>query len=197
MPTYPLVIRSRVLLPRQRLQIRLHDTRAAAALEGHDTFAAVFSPRPGQVSSVGVAARITARQAAPHARVDLEVVGDVRLRLANECAVSGDEVAVEHLAEIPGDDDLDRLRAELQEGWQRFAAVAAESGEGAAIHARLHADPTIASYQAATLLPLSHVERQELLEIGTTSERLDRLLRIVAGETGILRHLLGMGRMGA
>ena len=76
-------------------------------------------------------------------------------------------------------------------------AAATESGESAAIHARLHSDPTIASYQAATLLPLLHAERQELLEIGSTSDRLARLLRIVAGETGILRHLLGMGRMGA
>ncbi len=47
------------------------------------------------------------------------------------------------------------------------------------------------------MLPLSHPERQELLEISSTSDRLERLLLYLAGETGLLRHMLGLGRMGA
>jgi Lon protease-like protein len=192
----PLVVRSRVLLPRQRLKIRLHDTRAAAALEGHEVFAAVFSPRPGERSTVGVAARITTRQPVSHNRLDVAVIGEKRFLLLAGTD-TGDSAEVEYLDEPAGEGDVEFLRSELERGWQRFAAAAAESGESAAIHARLHADPVIASYQAATLLPLLHAERQELLEIRSTSERLERLLRIVAGETGVLRHLLGMGRMGA
>jgi Lon protease-like protein len=184
------------LLPRQRLNMRLHDTRAAAALEGHDVFAAVFSPRSGDLSGVGVAARITARQPVSHNRLDVEVVGEGRFVLLSGTE-TGDPAEVAYIDELAGRGDVELLRAELERGWQRFAAAAAESGESAAIHGRLHADPVVASYQAATLLPLLHAERQELLEIRSTDERLQRLLRIVAGETGILRHLLGMGRMGA
>lgn len=197
MPQLPLVVRSRVLLPRQRLRLRLHDTDAASAIAEVDTFAAAFSPRTGDVSSVGVEAQITSREPVPHGRLDVEVLGRRRLRILDGASESGEPVRVEYLGEPEGADDLELLRSELQRGWQRFAAAAVESGENAAIHARLHADPVIASYQAATLLPLLHAERQELLEIPTTGERLERLLRIVAGETGVLRHLLGMGRMGA
>ena len=196
MPVLPLIVRSRVLLPRQRLQLRLHDTAAAAAVEGHGAFASVFGARPGEISRIGVVARIISRQAASHGRLDVEVVGRDRFVLRRGTS-TGEAAEVEYLDETPGGGDVAVLRAELERGWQRFAAAAAESGESAAIHARLHADPVIASYQAATLLPLLHAERQELLEITSTSERLERLLHIVAGETGILRHLLGTGRMGA
>ncbi len=196
MPTLPLIIRPRVLLPRQRLQFRLHDTAGAAALNGHDVFASVFSARAGHVSAIGVAARIIARQPASHDRLDVEVIGEGRVAV-EEGTTTGELIEVRYLDEPPGTGDVELLRAELEGAWKRFAAAATESGESAAIHARLHADPVIASYQAATLLPLLHAERQELLEIGSTSARLERLLRIVAGETGVLRHLLGTGRMGA
>ncbi len=112
-------------------------------------------------------------------------------------AASDGMIEAEVLAEDPGDGDIELLRSELQRAVQRFAAAAVESGRPASISSTLNPDPTIASYQAATLLPISHPERQELLEIETTTLRLQQELRIVAGETGILRHLLGLGRMGA
>jgi Lon protease-like protein len=65
------------------------------------------------------------------------------------------------------------------------------------LESSIHPDPRIASYQLGTMMPISHPERQELLEIPTTSERLDRVLLYLAGETGLLRHMLGLGRMGA
>jgi Lon protease-like protein len=106
-------------------------------------------------------------------------------------------VEARELAEPPGEGDVELLRDELVRGVQRLAAAAVESGRPASIASALHADPTLASYQAATVLPISHPERQELLEIETTTERLEQELRIAAGETGVLRHLLGLGRMGS
>jgi Lon protease-like protein len=197
MPSLPLVVRSRVLLPRQRLQLRINDRKAAAALSGHAGFGAVFSARTGDVSDVGVEALILAQSDAPNDRLDVEVVGGRRFRLGAEPVGAGELTPVDYLDEPPGPGDVEVLREELQRGWRRFAAAATESGRTAAIHARLHADPVIASYQAATLLPLLHPERQELLEVPTTSERLERLAQITAGETGLLRHMLATGRMGA
>ncbi len=188
--------RGRVLLPGQRLRLRVHDVALAALLAEADEFCAVFSPPRSEPSPLGVEARITARSSAPSDRLDIEVIGGVRLRLAGGSA-STSMVFAEAVPEEPGGGDVELLRAELQRGVRRFAAAAIESGQPASISSELHRDPTTASYQAATLLPISHPERQELLEIATTTLRLEHELRIVAGETGILRHLLGMGRMGA
>jgi Lon protease-like protein len=189
--------RGRVLLPGQRLKLRVYDVGLSVALGRVDEFCAVFSPSGGELSRVGVRTRITSRSAAPHDRLDIEVVGGDRLEVPSSLGQHDAAVGVTVVEELPGDGDLEVLRDELQRGVQRFAAAAVESGRPASISSTLHADPTIASYQAATLLPVSHPERQELLEIETTAERLEQELRIVAGETGVLRHLLGLGRMGA
>lgn len=197
MSRFVLFPRGRVLLPGQRLRLRVHDVRLSSRLAGTDEFCAVLSPRREHLSRVGVRATIKARSAAPYDRLDIEVMGGSRLRIADQALGIDGMVTADELPERAGDGDVELLRSELQRGVQRFAAAAVESGEPASISSVLHADPTIASYQAATLLPISHPERQELLEIETTTLRLEQELLIVVGETGILRHVLGMGRMGA
>jgi Lon protease-like protein len=189
--------RGRVLLPGQRLRLRVHDVAVSAALVAADAFCAVFSPRRGELSGIGVRARIAARSDAPDGRLDIEVVGGERLEIPPGVEAGHDVVEAVLVPEQPGDGDLELLRDQLERGVRRFAAAAVESGRPASIASGLHADPTLASYQAATVLPISHPERQELLEIETTTERLEQELRIAAGETGVLRHLLGLGRMGS
>jgi Lon protease-like protein len=193
MPEYVLFPRSRVLLPGQRLRLRVHDAHLSSRLAEVDEFCAVFSHN--EPSRVGVVARVVARSAASFDRLDLEVIGGARLRLFTDARPAAATVEGELLAEEVGDRDVGLLRSELQRGVRRFAAAAVESGRSGSLFSSLNADPTIASYQAATILPISHPERQELLEIETTTLRLEQELRIVAGETGILRHLLGLGRM--
>ena len=185
--------RSRVLLPAQRLRLRVYDSDLSLLLADVDEFCSVFASN-SWMSPVGVLASITSRSPAPGGRLDIEVRGGSRLTIGD---ISEGTVETEVLPEATGDGDVEMLRRRLERGCQRFAAAAAESGQPASISSSLHNDPTIASYQAATLLPISHPERQELLEIATTTERLEQELRIVAGETGILRHVLGLGRMGA
>jgi Lon protease-like protein len=194
MAEYILFPRSRVLLPGQRLRLRVHDVRLSSRLADVTEFCAVFSL--DELSPVGVVARITARSAAPHDRLDLEMIGGARLQLPANTSSADVTVDARPLEEELGDGAVELLRSELQRGVQRLAAAAVESGQPGSISSSLNADPTIASYQAATILPISHPERQELLEIETTTLRLEQELRIVAGETGILRHLLGLGRMG-
>ena len=189
--------RGRVLLPGQRLKLRVHDVELSAALRGVDEFCTVFSQSGGDLSRIGVRAGIRSRSIAPYDRLDIEVVGGDRLEIPASARQHDRTVEVAVVEEQPGDGDIRLLRDELERGVQRFAAAGAESGRPASISSVLHRDPTLASYQAATVLPLSHPERQELLEIETTTERLEQELRIAAGETGVLRHLLGLGRMGA
>jgi Lon protease-like protein len=179
------------------LRIRVHDVGLSAALGGVDDFCAVFSPGRDQLSPIGVRARIIARSDAPDGRLDIEVVGGERLEIPPGVEAGPDVVEATPVPEQPGDGDLELLRDQLERGVRRFAAAAVESGRPASVASGLHADPTLASYQAATVLPISHPERQELLEIETTTERLEQELRIAAGETGVLRHLLGLGRMGS
>ena len=194
MPEYVLVPRSRVLLPGQRLRFRVHDAALSSRLAEIDEFCAVLSL--GELSPVGVVARIVARSAAPYDRLDLEVVGGARLNIPADTRAEAATTEAHLLSEELGDGDVELLRSELQRGVRRLAAAAVESGQPGSISPRLNPDPTVASYQAATILPISQPERQELLEIETTTLRLEHELRIVAGETGILRHLLGLGRMG-
>ena len=189
--------RSRVLLPGQRLNVRVHDVDLSRALGAVDEFCAVFSADGDELSPLGVRARITSRSPAPDNRLDIEVVGGERLRLSSSARTGDQYVEVVVVEERSGDGDIELLRVDLEQEVQRFAAAAIESGQAASISSVLHRDPTLASYQAATLLPVSHPERQELLEIETTSERLEQELKIARGETGVLRHLLGLGRMGA
>ncbi|MDH3606104.1 MAG: hypothetical protein OER12_03825 [Acidimicrobiia bacterium] len=193
MPRFVAFPRSRVLLPAQRLNLRVYDPALTGRLAGVEEFCSVFASVP-EAGAIGVRASITARSTSSDGRLDIQVLGRARLRLSEPTAES---VEAEELPEPLGDGDVELLRRELERGCRRFAAAAVESGQPASISSSLHADPTIASYQAATILPISHPERQELLEIDTTTGRLEQELRIVAGETGILRHMLGLGRMGA
>lgn len=195
MPELVLFPRGRVLLPGQRLKLRVHDVGLSGLLADVEEFCSVFSPHPDVLSPVGVRAAIGARSDAAHGRLDIEILGGARLRMQGVPRLG--TVEADEMAEPIGAGDAEQLRAALQRGYQRFAAAAAESGQPASISSALHPNPTIASYQAATMLPISHPERQELLELATTTDRLEQELRIVAGETGILRHLLGLGRMGA
>ena len=197
MPALVLFARGRVLLPGQRLKLRVHDVRLSALLSGADEFCSVFSPSRDELSPVGVRAGINARTEAPHGRLDIEVIGGARLRVEAAALAEDGTVDAREMDEPTGEGDPELLRAELERGYQRFAAAAVESGQPVSISSALHPNPTVASYQAATMLPISHPERQELLELETTTQRLEQELRIVAGETGILRHLLGLGRMGA
>ncbi len=195
MPSLVLFPRARVLLPKQRLRLRVHDIKISAALFDVANFAAFFSAGPGRISSIGVEATILRRYRAPHDRVDLEVIGGDRLQATG----TGDGLVrdFEYIPDSDGPRDVGQLRAEVERAWQRFAAAAAESGRGMQLAAKIHDSPLIASYQLGTMLGISHPERQELLELPTTSERLERVLLILAGETGLLRHMLGLGRMGA
>ena len=193
MPAFVVFPRSRVLLPNQRLRLRVYDAELTVKLAEVDEFCSVFTAEP-QAGEVGVQALVIARTTSQAGRLDIEVRGSNRLRLGDP---AGGLVEAEPLPEPLGSGDVALLRDELERGCRRFAAAAVESGQPASISSSLHRHPTIASYQAATVLPISHPERQELLEIETTTERLEHELRIVAGETGILRHMLGLGRMGA
>lgn len=195
MPSLVIFQRGRVLLPKQRLRLRVHDATMTKALAEAATFAAFFAPTAGRPSPIGVEAQILRRYPASHDRVDIEVMGGDRIR-----SVGRPENLVgefEYLEESEGAGDVGVLRADVETAWRRFAAAAVESGRGVQLEAAIHPNPRIASYQLGTMLPLSHPERQELLEIPTTTARLERLLLYLAGETGLLRHMLGLGRMGA
>ncbi|RZV44994.1 MAG: hypothetical protein EX267_06160, partial [Acidimicrobiia bacterium] len=73
--------RGRVLLPGQRLKLRVHDVELSAALRGVDEFCAVFSQSGGELSRVGVRADIRSRSIAPYDRLDIDVVGGDRLEI--------------------------------------------------------------------------------------------------------------------
>ena len=195
MPSLVMYSHGRVLFPKQRLRLRVHEAPMSAALAEVSTFATFFSPSVDRPSPIGVEARILHRFPASYDRLDLEVVGGDRLQAVGE--PDGRLGQFEYVADPEELADVEQLRSEVERAWQRFAAASVESGRGVHTKSEIHSDPRIASYQMGTMLGISHPERQELLEIPSTTERLQRVLLYLAGETGLLRHMLGLGRMGA
>lgn len=186
-----LLERTRVLMPGQRSSFRMHDQEQAAALAANGRFGNLFVVS-SYSSEIGTEAEVVSANPVAFGRLDVEVIGRRRFEVIERGAGS-----VEYLAELPGDGDNRLLRDELEQAYRRFAAASVETGVSRRINSQLHPDPRLAAYQAAMRLGLSHPERQDLLELDSTSDRLRHMLRVAAGETSVLRHMLSLGRMQA
>jgi hypothetical protein len=72
---------------------------------------------------------------------------------------------------------------------QRFRGYQQQLGADPDESATLPADPTVLSYLVSAAMVLDATDRQRLLAVPTTTERLDWLLRVLAREQGLLRAL--------
>ncbi|MDT4918044.1 MAG: uncharacterized protein QOH89_2744 [Pseudonocardiales bacterium] len=84
----------------------------------------------------------------------------------------------------PLDDDRAAVTQELMTAYDTLLARLA----GRATGGELPADPNQLAYQAGARLPLQPADRQSLLDIETTAERLGRLNRLLRRELALLRH---------
>ena len=76
---------------------------------------------------------------------------------------------------------------------RRVLALASELGDAAADATHeLSADPSLASYQIAALSPIGPLDRQSLLAIPGSAERLARLAELLAEEETFLNVRLGL-----
>jgi len=82
------------------------------------------------------------------------------------------------------------LLGEVATSLRRYLAVSAEAGQGGDVMFELSADPTAASYQVASILRLVAPERQELLELPSTQDRLRRESMLIRRETELLERTM-------
>ena len=88
-------------------------------------------------------------------------------------------------------DDCAELVESVARGLRRYLVVSAESGHGGDIHFEMASDPVVASYQVASLLRLLSPERQDLLELPTARDRLEREEKLLSREVALLERVMG------
>ena len=191
-----LVLPLHVFEPRYRrlladLAERPEDERGfgvVAIREGHE----VGEDGVKALHEVGTLALLRSVAPWPDGRADIMTNGDARfrvLRLADEgtpytCA------EVEWLGEEDGDPDTHLVARAVSDRFDEYrAAVAGAGAVEAAQMLALSEDPRMLSYLVAAAMVLDLRDRQRLLEIATTSERLRAEMALLARENVMMREL--------
>lgn len=191
-----------VLLPHTLLPLHIFEPRYRAltrdCLAGEPDFGVVLIERGHEVGggdsrfSVGTVARILQAEELPDGRWVLITVGGGRIRvvrwLREEPYPMGE---VEELVDPPPGPDAAALRTETATRLRQVAALRAELGEpGPPLTLALDPDPVRASYEASALASLGPLDCQRLLETDNASQRLRRLLDLLADEAETLAQRL-------
>lgn len=191
-----LVLPMHVFEPRYRqlladLATKPEDERGfgvVAIREGHE----VGEQGVRALHEVGTLALLRSISGWPDGRSDITTNGDARfrvLRLVEEgtpytCA------EVEWLGEDDGDGDTPALAQAVSARFDEYrAAVAGAGAVEAAQMLALSSEPRMLSYLVAVAMVLDIRDRQTLLEVATTTERLRGELSLLARENVLMREL--------
>jgi Lon protease-like protein len=171
-----------VLLPGAYLPLQVFEPRYRAlvqdCLAGEPEFGVVLIERGREVGGgdhrfdVGCVARIVEAGQSPDGRWGLGTVGTTRVRVTEW--LEDDPYPRADVAPWPDDLGEPVDTTELWSTVRRVLALAAEVGERVVPAATVEAvdDPTAASYQLASLLPIGPLDRYELLRAPTVESRL-------------------------
>jgi Lon protease-like protein len=200
LPLFPL---GTVLFPGMPLPLRVFEPRyrqlvtdllagpeprtfgVVAIREGHE----VGTDAVRSLYGVGCAAIVRRVEALPDGRFALMTTGSRRFRV-----VETDEsrpylqARVELLDEPTGDGDLAGIADSVRKAFADYAATLGDPDRGI----DLPEDPGLLSYLVATTTVISLPERQELLEVPVTSQRLAREQDLLNRELGLMRTLRTM-----
>ena len=196
LPVFPL---QRVLVPGELLMLHVFEQRYVAMLDdlNDDRFGIVLIRDGEEVGetatyhNVGTVARIADSRDTPDGRKLLVMVGEERFEVVDRQAAGPYPLAtVETLDEGPTD-DCEALVEEVRAALRRYLVVSAEAGHGGDVLFEMSSDPVVASYQVASIVRLLSPERQDLLELATARERLEREKRLLRRETDLLERVMG------
>ncbi len=192
LPMFPL---GSVLFPTMVLPLHIFEPRyralVADCLAGEREFGVCLIERGFEVggdderTAVGTVAQIVDAQEYPDGRWALAAVGTRRIRVVSWLPDDPYPIAeVEDWIDEPPAESLAGERNALVEDLRRLLLKQAELGEPApAVDTEIDADPTLTSYQVATLSPLGPFDRQQVLSVASTAERI-ALLRSLLGDAG-------------
>jgi len=195
-----------VLLPGMALPLHVFEERYRAlvhdCLDGDQRFGVVLIERGSEVgggdvrTGVGTVAHIVEAVSFDDGRWAVGGVGTERFRVT---AWLDDDpyprAEVELWPDPPADGTCASALLALEPDLRRALALKAELGEPAAPATfELAPDSVLACFQAAGVAPLGPIDRQALLEIPATAERIRRLHALVVEEARFLDRRLELGR---
>jgi hypothetical protein len=181
----------RIFEPRYRTMMR--DCRSAsttfgivAIREGHELGATAVP------YEVGTLAQLDEIEELPDGRYNLGVIGASRFRIDSFSHERPYLVgSVHYLQDIPAPaDDTERLAAAVTSAFRGYATQLRGVGQGDPLEFGMPSDPELLSYLVAAALQVETTQRQRLLEIDGTAERLRAVLRLLRREAALLDRML-------
>jgi Lon protease-like protein len=177
----------------ERYRTMLRDCRAAST-----TFGIVAIREGHEVGSgavpyeVGTLAQLDDIEELPDGRYDLKVVGASRFRIDALSRGRPYLVGVVHyLQDRPAPVDVtERLATAVTASFRGYATQLQGIGQQDPIDLQLPSDPELLSYLVAAALQVETAQRQRLLEIDDTAERLSACLRLLRREAALLDRML-------
>jgi uncharacterized protein len=196
--TLPLFPLSLVLFPGMELPLHIFEERYKRminlCLREDRPFGVVLAgavtdvPGRNLTYPVGTAAHIRGATRFPDGCLNITTRGKQRFRIH---AIDWDlEYAMGEIEWIPETlGDIDGLRSHAERRWNAFHKHIANLTNEPYDPTVLPADPGEAAYRLAHTLPLSTIEKQQLLEATDTASRLREIVRLIGREHGILAYL--------
>jgi len=141
---------------------------------------------------VGTLAQLDEIQELPDGGYDLVVVGASRFHIDafshNRPYLVG---SVHYLQDIPAPaDDTERLAAAVRSSFRGYTGQLRGIGQEDPFEFGLPSDPELLSYLVAAAMQVETAQRQRLLEIDGTAERLAACLRLLRREAALLDRML-------
>jgi Lon protease-like protein len=177
----------------ERYRVMMRDCRAASTTFGIVAIREGREVGPRAVPyEVGTLAQLDDIEELPDGRYNLGVVGASRFRV-DELSYDRPYLVgrVHYLQDIPAPaDDTDRLAAAVTTAFRGYATQLRGIGQEDPLELALPSDPELLSYLVAAAMQVETAQRQRLLEIDGTAERLAACLRLLRREAALLDRML-------
>ena len=198
LPLFPLNV---VLFPGMVLPLHIFEDRYKAmigdCIEREEPFGVVLIKEgpevggPAEPFTIGTSARVTSVDRLEDGRMNLLTKGELRFETARITQQVPHMVGqVRYLDEQPGEVQPDLL-AEVGEQYTTFLRNLSSLSGGWTANAEIPQDPITLGYGVASNLDLPRSIRQDLLELDTAGQRLERLLPLLKrGNEALLEQVI-------
>ncbi len=177
----------------ERYKVMMRDCRAASTTFGVVAIRTGHEVGGGAVPyEVGTLAQLDEIEELPDGGYNLLVVGASRFHVDSLSHRRPYLVgAVHYLQDIPAPaDDTERLASAVTTAFRGYATQLRGVGQADPLEIGLPTDPELLSYLVAAAIQVETAQRQRLLEIDGTGERLAACLRLLRREAALLDRML-------
>jgi uncharacterized protein len=181
----------------ERYKVMMRDCRAASTTFGILAIRSGHEVGGGAVPyEVGTLAQLDEIEELPDGGYNLLVVGASRFRVDSFSNRRPYLVGTVHyLQDLPAPaDDVERLSSAVATAFRGYATQLRGVGQADPLEPGLPSDPELLSYLVAAAIQVETPQRQRLLEIDGTAERLAACLRLLRREAALLDRMLARSK---